>query len=366
VLAIGAGLKLISVGAALAWLVWIAARRAFAPLYQYWAIFCVGMASVMLIEVFGRDVFGSAYPLLAIASCASCSFLWLAARALFRHKPDIGWPQLAIVAGVFLPTIFDQLALASNLSAVIGQSAQDEWMGRFDSLQTLFSSAALVLAFGEGLNGWSGISDGEKRIRYTFLSSFAAGVIICVMILDHGQLSPFSPGLTTMIQGLCAIAIITCASIAVIYRQTHPLPDGSARQAPPATQDELALARRTESLVAEGAYLDPDLKVGTLASRLQEKDYKVSRAIVAGLGQPNFNRFINRFRIEHAKRLLSDPDAAARGILNVALDSGFASLGPFNRAFKDQTGLTPRQYRAQQKAAADAGDGLDTRQVFAE
>lgn len=365
-LAIGAGLKLISVGAALAWLVWIAARRAFSPLYQYWAVFCIGMAAIMLIEVFGRAAFGPVYPALAIASCASCSFLWLAARALFRHKPDIRWPQLAIVAGVFLPTIFDQLALASNLSGLIGQPALDEWMVRFDGMQTLFSSAALVLAFGEGLNGWSGISDGEKRIRYTFLSSFAAGVIICVMILDHGQLSPFTPGLTAMVQGMCAVAIITCASIAVIYRQSHPLPDGSARQAPPATQDELALARRTESLVAEGAYLDPDLKVGTLASRLNEKDYKVTRAIVAGLGQPNFNRFINHFRIEHAKRLLSDPDAAARGILNVALDSGFGSLGPFNRAFKEATDLTPREYREQQKAAASDGNGLSSNEVFAE
>ena len=30
---------------------------------------------------------------------------------------------------------------------------------------------------------------------------------------------------------------------------------------------------------------------------------------------------------------------------HIALDSGFASLGPFNRAFKDMTGQTPRQYR---------------------
>jgi AraC-like DNA-binding protein len=365
-LALGMGLKILAGLAAMSWLGWIAMRRAFSQLYMMWAVFCIGLAAVMAIDVFGRATFGPVYPALAIASCASCSFLWLAARALFRHKPDISWPQLAIVAGVFLPTIFDQLALATNLSAVIGQSAQDEWMERFDAMQTLFSSAALVLAFGEGLNGWSGISDGEKRIRYTFLSSFAAGVIICVMILDHGQLSPFPPGLTAMVQGMCAVAIITCASTAVIFRQTHPLPDGSARRAPPATPDELALARRTETLVAEGAYLDPDLKVGTLAAQLREKDYKVTRAIVAGLGQPNFNRFINHFRIEHAKQLLSDPAAAARGILNVALDSGFGSLGPFNRAFKEATGQTPREYREKQKAAASQGNGLSSNEVFAE
>ena len=32
-------------------------------------------------------------------------------------------------------------------------------------------------------------------------------------------------------------------------------------------------------------------------------------------------------------------------ILTIALDAGFASLGPFNRAFKAETGLTPTEYR---------------------
>ncbi|WP_421791942.1 helix-turn-helix domain-containing protein [Hyphobacterium sp.] len=365
-LALGAGLKLLSVGGALAWLGWIALRRAFSPLYLYWAAFCVGMAAIMIIEVAGRPALGVTYPVIAIASCASCSFFWLATRALFRHNAKIGWPESVVVAGIFLPTLFDQIALSVGFGAVIGEAALSNWMTRLDTMQTLFSSAALVLAFGEGLNGWSGISDGEKRIRYTFLSSFGAAVGICVILFDRGDLLIFSPGLTMLIQGICAIIIMTCTSIAIFYRQTNPLPDGSARKAPPANEDERALARRAQQLVSKGAYLDPDLKVATLAARLNEKDYKVTRAIVAGLGQPNFNRFINQFRIEHAKHLLSDPDKSDRGILNVALDSGFASLGPFNRAFKQATGQTPREYREQQKTAARTDGGLSPNEVFAE
>ena len=365
-LALGAGLKLLAVFTAAGWLGWIGLRRDFTQLNLIWAGFCVGLISILLIEVLGRAAVGPAYPVMAIASCASCSFFWLASRALFRHVPAIGWPEIAIVSGVFLPTIFDQVAMVTNFGAVIGEANLTQWMERLDGIQVLFSSAALVLAFGEGLNGWSGISDSEKRIRHIFLSSFGAGVVICVMLFDHGRLTFVSPGLTLLIQGLCAAMIMGSVSLAIIYRQNNPLPSGAARKTPPASDDEKALARRAQALVADGAYLDPDLKVATLAQRLHEKEYKVSRAIVAGLGQANFNRFINQYRIEHAQRVLSKTADQQNGILEIALESGFASLGPFNRAFKQATGMTPREFRRQkQQAATVSGDGLPS-SVFAE
>jgi AraC-like DNA-binding protein len=40
-------------------------------------------------------------------------------------------------------------------------------------------------------------------------------------------------------------------------------------------------------------------------------------------------------------------------ILTIALDAGFQSLGPFNRAFKAQTGMTPSEFRRQQLARND-------------
>ena len=367
VFAIGAGLKLLAVSTAALWLVWIGYRRAFSQLNLIWAVFCVGLFSILLIEVVGRSALGAVYPFMAIASCASCSFFWLTARALFRHDPAIGWPEIVITAGIFLPTIFDQIAIATHFGSIVGEANLADWMTRLDSMQVLFSSTALVLAFGEGLNGWSGISENERRIRYIFLSSFGTGFGICVLLFDHGRLTLVSTDLTILIQGMCAAAIMASLSLALVFRRTNPLPDGSARKVPPANEDELALATQIEKLVAEGAYLDPDLKVSTLAARLYEKDYKVSRAIVAGLGQPNFNRFINEFRVKHAKMLLSDVSIKKRGILEIAMDSGFASLGPFNRAFKEATGQTPREFR-QQNSPPDASndEALAASTAFAE
>ncbi|MCE3289529.1 MAG: transcriptional regulator, AraC family, partial [Caulobacter sp.] len=78
--------------------------------------------------------------------------------------------------------------------------------------------------------------------------------------------------------------------------------------------------------------------------RLDEPEHRVSRAISAGLGFANFNRLINHHRVEQAKQILASDDD--RSILEIALDCGFGSIGPFNRAFKAETRMTPKAYRA--------------------
>jgi len=37
-------------------------------------------------------------------------------------------------------------------------------------------------------------------------------------------------------------------------------------------------------------------------------------------------------------------------ILTIALDAGFGSLAPFNRAFRSHTGCTPTEYRAKSQS----------------
>ena len=52
--------------------------------------------------------------------------------------------------------------------------------------------------------------------------------------------------------------------------------------------------------------------------------------------------FLNRIRIEKSKELLVDESAR---LIEVALQCGFESQSYFNRMFKQQCGMTPRQYR---------------------
>lgn len=340
--ALAATVKLACAGLAVGWIGVSAFKRLPQPLFGLWSIFCAGLAAVMLIEVFGRDL-GPAYPVLAVMTCASCSVLWLTARALFRRNIGFGWLAALIIAGVFVPTIFDQLAAVTGAGRVLSDAFVVRTSDRLDGVQTFFSSLALALAFREGLHGWGPrMAAGEKRMRLLFLASFGAGVGICVFLFDHGRLDFISPGVTATIQAACALAILVSMSMILRYRLAHPLP---ASLRPEATPEDRELGKRIRKLVESGAYLDAELKVADIAHRLQERDYKVSRAIASGLGEANFNRFINRFRIDHAKAMLRDPAFADRSVLNIALDSGFASVGPFNRAFREATGQTPRDYR---------------------
>ena len=50
---------------------------------------------------------------------------------------------------------------------------------------------------------------------------------------------------------------------------------------------------------------------------------------------------------------LADPTQEAVPILTIAMDAGFQSLGPFNRAFKAQTGVTPSEFRRLQLSRID-------------
>ena len=68
------------------------------------------------------------------------------------------------------------------------------------------------------------------------------------------------------------------------------------------------------------------------------------------LGFRNFTAFLNSYRVTEAKQQLGDPEQSRTPVLTIALNLGYASLGPFNRAFKAQTGMTPTEYRRRRLA----------------
>jgi AraC-like DNA-binding protein len=76
-------------------------------------------------------------------------------------------------------------------------------------------------------------------------------------------------------------------------------------------------------------------------------EHRLRRLINQGLGYRNFNDFLNGWRLAEVEVALADPAQAQVPVATMAFDAGFGSLGPFNRAFKARTGLTPTAYREQ-------------------
>jgi AraC-like DNA-binding protein len=91
-------------------------------------------------------------------------------------------------------------------------------------------------------------------------------------------------------------------------------------------------------------YKDHNITLGKFSKSVSLKNHIVSQIINEQLCC-NFNDFINSYRIEEAKKMLSNESSMNLTIASIAYDCGFNTLSAFNTAFKKFTGLTPSQYR---------------------
>lgn len=94
-------------------------------------------------------------------------------------------------------------------------------------------------------------------------------------------------------------------------------------------------------MTKEQPYLDNQLRIADLAELMNMPAHLLSQTINRSAKQ-SFFEFINRWRVEEAKRLLTESD---HSITAITFDAGFNSESAFYRHFKKVTGKTPKQYR---------------------
>ena len=108
------------------------------------------------------------------------------------------------------------------------------------------------------------------------------------------------------------------------------------------------LARHKQSLEqimqSRQEYLRPDLTLPKLASAVGCSVNNLSQVINSGFGTSFFD-YLNRYRVEHARKLLANSDGHSSAILHIAFTVGFNSNSAFYSAFKKNVGMTPAQYR---------------------
>lgn len=105
------------------------------------------------------------------------------------------------------------------------------------------------------------------------------------------------------------------------------------------------LARLDNYLVQSEAYLEPKLSLQATAGAL-EVDARVLSGAINQYRNTNFSDYINLYRLERAKKLLTDPEYPRKKMLAIALESGFSNTARFNQVFKHYTQLTPTQFRS--------------------
>jgi len=123
-------------------------------------------------------------------------------------------------------------------------------------------------------------------------------------------------------------------------------------KSPLTVQTKTDILQRLEDLmIKEKVFLNSSITLGEIADKLSVVPRYLSQVINELKGQ-NFYDFVNSYRIEEAKKILSDPSHDDEKILAVLFESGFNSKSVFNTVFKKITGITPSEYRRKYKNSA--------------
>ncbi|MEO9801957.1 MAG: helix-turn-helix domain-containing protein [Reichenbachiella sp.] len=92
-------------------------------------------------------------------------------------------------------------------------------------------------------------------------------------------------------------------------------------------------------------YLQEKLSPTILAESIGVSTADLSQVLSEGL-RTNFYRFVNEYRVAHAKKLLLSESYADAKIIHVAFDCGFGNKTSFLRNFKEITGMTPSRFKS--------------------
>ncbi len=97
-------------------------------------------------------------------------------------------------------------------------------------------------------------------------------------------------------------------------------------------------------MINEKPYLKSDVTLQKLAQMLSVSPHLLSQILNEKVNQ-NFYDFVNTYRVDEAKQLLSSAKAKHLTILAIAEEAGFNSKSSFNSVFKKYTGKTPSQFK---------------------
>lgn len=207
----------------------------------------------------------------------------------------------------------------------------------------LISLGFALLGVARSIASWhDDLVEGRRRVRVFIVA--AAGIYILLTTIA-AVLGLERAAVASLLGALGLSAIAATVGWALLRIDGAPLFPVAARPAAPELPDQPLVARLRQVMEVERRYRQEGLSIGMLATAVGLPEYRLRRLINGTLGYRNFAAFLNHYRLADARAALTDPAQAEVPILTIALDAGFNSLGPFNRAFKAETGMTPSEYR---------------------
>jgi AraC-like DNA-binding protein len=109
---------------------------------------------------------------------------------------------------------------------------------------------------------------------------------------------------------------------------------------------DTAIQKVQQGMETQKLFLKQNLNIDEFSKRINLPVKEVSAVINKHYGT-NFFEFMNSYRVEEAKRLLSDSQHADMTVMDVLLHAGFNSKSAFHRFFNRLVGMSPTEFRKQ-------------------
>lgn len=313
------------------------------PVVWLGTVLSIGAAAYAICSLPGNHEYRAAWFAPILALCAgNVAVFWLFTRAAFddsfRPAPWHGLLWLVLIAGP-LADLFGA-GLADNLTLEI--------------VRRIVPVGLVVLALAQTIKDWGAdLVEGRRRLRLFILGAVMLHSAVSATV-DLSIGPEHVPPALHLLNAAALAAIAAVIAMTALHADLDMVFAGPAVAPPvppaalPSSQepvDPAVLAELDRLMTVDRLYRQEGLTIGALAAKLGLPEHRLRRTINRGLGFRNFNEYLNGHRLADAKQALADPSQAEVPILTIALDAGFQSLGPFNRAFKADTGMTPTEFR---------------------
>lgn len=331
------------------WLLWRDSRQQLAAccaIAMNMAIVCYVVATAGWSERPGSNGL-----LFALGASSTPGLFWLFAKTWFEDRTRIARRDFLLVVLSVLNMLVLQLTFGtgSTLNTVTG---------------ILFRLGMLAFAAAGLWHAWRGregdLIEGRRRLRFWLIVAVGLYVIV-IGIAEPVVYGGGAPHAIISLIGSSTVVITLGFCAAMFAGRQSDLFGANAKPSisPQALNDDPLAGRLRLYMDQEMPHRDEGLTIAGLAQRLGEQEYRLRRLINRNMGHRNFAQFLNSYRLAEVKAALADPAQREVPILTVALDAGFGSLGPFNRAFREAEGITPSEYRNAllNGAMADSGIG---------
>jgi AraC-like DNA-binding protein len=295
-----------------------------------------------------REALSAFWPITAALALATPYLLWEFSIAIFEIRfvpPLIRYPIYAVPVFAWL-TIVGKGPVATDLT---GMAAVAEVLHHVIALALIAHAVISVY-----LDRRDDLLEPRRRYRalfVLFIGLQVATIMIVELIFGFSHVPDWLE-LTNVIM----IAILTLGlmfPLLTIDGQIlwHDEDEGdgidhavASEGLPPA---ERVLRDSLTAAIDAGFYRTTALGIRELAAELRVPEHQVRKLINQHLGYRNFSAFLNYHRIGEARLRLADAEMVRIPVLTIAMDLGYGSIGPFNRAFKEATRLTPTEFRRQ-------------------